>query len=290
MARALLLRSMALFPRISPSGPPMILAGAVLVGCTGSVMLGASGSTTSGTTANGSTGSSISAGSGGNPSTGSSASSAGGATSETCEALEMAAVKQLDAVVQQNLACSVDADCTEINVGPSGDCAAPCGVLTDESGAEAVQSAANSACKPFLAAGCKPPILECPAFPPFVCVGGTCAAYSVAVTPSPLPTFTLGVCTVLHLAYSTGAGSSDAGSPDAHSPIGVLMQSSIGTVYADAACTMPVTTGSPEMTGTLTIPAGTTGVDFGFMPDATGSGSLNVGPGIGGSEYGITVQ
>jgi hypothetical protein len=268
----------------------MILAGAVLVGCTGSVMLGASGSTTSASTASGSSGSSVSAGSGGSVSAGSSASSGGGATSETCQALEMAAEKQLEAVVEQNLACSVDADCIEIGVGPSGDCAAPCGVLTDESGAQTVQSAANSACEPFLAAGCKPPLLECPAFPPFLCVGGTCATYSVAVTPSPLPTFTLGVCAVLHLAYSTGAGSADAGSPDAHSAIAVLMQSSIGTVYADAACTMPVTTGSPEMMGTLTIPAGTTGVDFGFMPDATGNGSLNVGPGIGGGEYGITVQ
>src|SRR5271165_5869115 len=93
---------MAFFTRISPSGPPMILAGAVLVGCTGSVMLGASGSTTGASTASGSTGSSISAGSGGNVSTGNSSSSAGGATSETCQALEMAAVKQLEAVVEQN--------------------------------------------------------------------------------------------------------------------------------------------------------------------------------------------
>jgi hypothetical protein len=197
----------------------------------------------------------------------------------------MAAVKQLEAVVEQNLSCSVDADCVEVNVGPSGYCAAPCGVLTDESGAQAVQSAATSACAPFLAAGCKPPILGCPAFPPFLCVGGLCATYSVGVTPSPLPTFTVGVCAVLHLAYSTGAGS-----PDAHSAIDVLMQSSIGTVYADAACTTPVTMGSPEMTGTLSIPAGTTGVDFGFMPDAAGAGWLNVGPGIGGGAYKITVQ
>jgi hypothetical protein len=68
------------------------------------------------------------------------------------------------------------------------------------------------------------------------------------------------------------------------------MQSSIGTVYADAACATPATTGSPEMTGTLSIPAGTTGVDFGFMSHTAGSGSRNVGPGIGGGEYGITVQ
>jgi hypothetical protein len=281
---------MAFFTRISSLPPPMILAGAVLVGCSGSVMVGASGSTTGGSTTSasttsGSTGSSSSAGSGGNTSTGSSSSSGGGATAETCQALEMAAVKQLEAVAGQNLSCTVDADCVEINVGPSGWCAAPCGVLTDESGAQTVQSAATSACAPFLAAGCKPPILECPAFPPFLCVGGTCATYSVAVTPSPLPTLTRGVCGGLHLTYATGAAS-----PDAHSAIAVLMQSSIGTVYADAACTTPVTTGSPEMTGTLSIPAGATSVDFGFMSATAGSGSLNVGPGIGGGEYTITVQ
>jgi hypothetical protein len=264
---------MALLLRINRLGPPMILASAVMVGCTGAVT-GASGATSSGST-----------GTGGNRTTGISSSASGGATSQTCEALEMAAVKQLEAVVEQNLACSVDADCIEINVGPSGYCAAPCGVLTDDSGAQTVQSAANNACQAFLAAGCKPPLLECPAFPPFLCAGGTCATYSVSVTPSPLPTFALGACTVLHLAYSTGTGS-----PDAHSAIAVLMQSSIGTVYADTTCTTPVTMGSPEMTGTLTIPSGSSGVDFGFMSAAAGSGWLNVGPGIGGGQYRITVQ
>jgi hypothetical protein len=140
----------------------MILAGAVLVGCSGSVMLGASGSTSGGSTTSASTtnasttGSSSSAGSGGSVSTGSSSSSGGGATSETCEALEMAAEQQLEAVVKQNLSCSVDADCVEINVAPSGWCAAHCGVLTDESGAPAVQSAATSACEPFLVAASEP--------------------------------------------------------------------------------------------------------------------------------------
>jgi hypothetical protein len=212
-------------------------------------------------------------------STGSSSTSAGGGTSQTCEALEMAAVKQFEAVVDRNLACSVDADCTELNVGPSGYCAAPCGALTNEAGAQAAESAANDACQPFLAAGCKPPILQCPAFPPFLCAGGTCATYSVQVTTSPLPTFTHGVCTALHLAYST-----QSGSPPATQAISVLMQSSIGTLYADPACTTPVTT------GTLTIPAGSSGVDFGFVPAAAGSGWLDVGSGIGGAEYEITVQ
>jgi hypothetical protein len=197
----------------------------------------------------------------------------------------MAAFKQLDAVVEQNLSCSVNADCTELNVGPSGWCAAPCGVLADVAGAQTVQSAATSACQPFLAAGCKPPILGCPAFPPFLCAGGTCATYSVDVTPSPLPTFTQGVCTALHLTYSTQGGSGPA-----TQAISVLMQTSMGTVYADTACTTAVTTGTPEMTGMLTIPAGASGVDFGFVPTATGSGWLNVGPGIGGGQYKITVQ
>jgi hypothetical protein len=52
-------------------------------------------------------------------------------------------------------------------------------------------------------------------------------------------------------------------------------------VYADRACTTPVTTGTPEMTGMLTIPAGSSGVDFGFVPSATGSGWLDVGSTVG---------
>ena len=102
----------------------------------------------------------------------------------------------------------------------------------------------------------------------------------------PLPAFTHGVCTALHLDYSIDG----AGSPDAPHAIVVQVQSSIGTVYADAACTVPVTTGTPTMTGTLTIPAGSSGVDFGFVPAAAGGGWLDVGPGIGGGEYSFTAQ
>jgi hypothetical protein len=81
----------------------------------------------------------------------------------SCSELENEAAGQFGALAQQYLGCTTDDDCTRIAPQGAGQCVAPCGnVLTDEAGAATLQTAANTACEPFIAAGCKVPILRLP--------------------------------------------------------------------------------------------------------------------------------
>lgn len=176
----------------------------------------------------------------------------------SCADLEDAAQAGLAAVVQQNLACQGDQDCTSIFLGPSGWCAAPCSVLTNEAGAATVLDAAASLCSQFNAEGCKAPVVPCPAAPPAICAGGTCAVYDFYATQLS-PTLTHGACAAFQLNYK-----SFGGSPNAPHDLRVTMTASNGTLYADTAC------GTPMGDGGVTIPAGSTSAAFGFEPAAPG--------------------
>jgi hypothetical protein len=74
------------------------------------------------------------------------ASVAGDADAEAlCQELENEAATQFEALVQQNLDCTNDNDCTRISPGGDGQCAALCGdVLTSEAGAPTLLAAANT--------------------------------------------------------------------------------------------------------------------------------------------------
>lgn len=197
--------------------------------------------------------------------------------SATCSDLEDAALQQFDPIVQQNVACSEDSDCVGTPSDQGGWCVAPCGWLSNEAGVAAVQSAANTLCQPFLAHGCVPPFLGCPAFGRIICAGGTCATYDFYLAPYPFPTFMHGVCTALKLNYGPSAGS-----PNAPRDLVDSITAFNGTLYSDPECTTPLTTGS------LTIASGSSSVAFGFTPTAPGSCSLDLGP--GGLTYSLTVQ
>jgi hypothetical protein len=167
-------------------------------------------------------------------------------------------------ILSRSLACNVDTDCVQ---GAAADsCVAACGTLTSESGASAVQSAANTLCEPFLAAGCKVPGLGCIVSGQIICAGGTCARYDFDLAPYPLPTFIHGLCTALQLNYDPSAGS-----PDAPRDLVASMTASNGTLYSDPECATPLTTGS------LTIPSGSSSVAFGFTPTAPGLCLLELG-------------
>jgi hypothetical protein len=197
--------------------------------------------------------------------------------SSPCDDLAAAAASQFGPIVGQNVACGEDTDCVWTASDQGGDCVAVCGWLSNEAGVGPVQSAANRLCQPFLAQGCTAPAVSCPYFGPFICAGGTCASYTFDLTPYPLPTITHGVCAALQLNFSPSAGS-----PDAPHSLVVSMTASNGLLYSDTACTTPLTTGS------LTIPAGSSGVAFGFTPSAPGNCLLEVGPDD--RTYGVIAQ
>jgi hypothetical protein len=186
------------------------------------------------------------------------------AAESSCAALQATAEAKIAPVVQQNLACSDDSNCASTIFGPRGECAGACGAVTNKAGAATVQSAAGDLCEPFNAQGCPPPGVPCP-FQPILCAGGTCANYSIYLSPD-MPALTHGVCTALQLDYT-----SYGGAPDAPHDLAVGMTPSNGTLYSDPACTTPLTTGS------LTIPSGSSSVAFGFMPTSSGSVSISLG-------------
>jgi hypothetical protein len=191
-----------------------------------------------------------------------------------CADLADAAWQRFDPIVQQNVACSEDTDCVSTPSDQAGWCVAPCGWLSNDAGVAAVQSAANTACQPFLAQDCVAPASQCPVSGSIICAGGICARYDFYLGPDPLPTFTHGVCTALQLDYGPSAGS-----PNAPRDLVDSITASNGTLYSDPQCTMPLTTGS------LTIPSGSSSIAFGFTPTAPGNCLLELG-----TTYGLTAQ
>jgi hypothetical protein len=182
----------------------------------------------------------------------------------SCADLENAAQAGLASLVQENLGCQVDSDCTSIFLGPSGGLCAACSVLTNEAGAATVLDAAASLCRQFNAQGCPPPIVGCPRAPPVLCAGGTCASY--VFYPTPLsPSLTHGECATFQVHYR-----SYGGSPDAPHDLAVTLRAFNGTLYSDTQCAMPMADGG------VTIPAGSTAATFSLEPAAAGICSIIV--------------
>jgi hypothetical protein len=228
------------------------------LGC-GSVEFASTGSTTTGGSTTGSGGSTT--GSGG--------------SAASCQELETQAEMQLTVALQQDEACATDDDCVWTGAGGGGACAAPCGMLTSTSGAAAAVTSAALACEPFVEAGCRAPILGCPIGPPSICSRATCTSFNVAVSPASTsgPTsLTTGVCAALSLVYSDGEKAT------APHDLEIFLQAPVGTLFADAACTVPLATSITPLSSapeaSVTLPAGGTQVTFGLMP--TGDGSIQV--------------
>jgi hypothetical protein len=186
-----------------------------------------------------------------------------------CAQLQSTATTQFEPILNQNLGCSADTDCVH---GAAADtCVAPCGTLTSDAGAAAVQTAADTLCQPFLAAGCKVPFYGCPVSGTTICAGGGCTTYGVVLSPYPPPSLDAGGCMAFQLSYYGNAG------PDVPPhDITVSVRANGGMLYADGACTTPLT-GDSAAGDSVVIPAGTKSVPLGYAsPD-------------GGPAYGITV-
>jgi hypothetical protein len=187
----------------------------------------------------------------------------------SCSELENEAAGQFGALAQQYLGCTTDDDCTRIAPQGGGQCVAPCGnVLTDEAGVAMLLTAANTACEPFVAAGCKVPTFGCPAEDELnICASGVCEGWSTALTWSP-PSFVHGVCATFVITYH----STQAAAVAPHD-LAFELTAQNGSLYADSSCTTLLTSGS------VTLPAGASQVSFGFVPLAAGqSGVSGVGP------------
>jgi len=188
----------------------------------------------------------------------------------SCSELESEAAGVFGALAQQSLACETDDDCTRISPPGAGQCVAPCGnVLTDEGAAAMLLTAANTACEPFIAAGCQVPNFGCPADDELnICASGICAGWSTELTWSP-PSFVHGVCASFVMTYHSTQSATAVAPHD----LAFALTAQNGSLYADSTCTTLLTGGS------LTLPAGASQISFGFVPLAAGqSGLSGVGP------------
>jgi hypothetical protein len=186
-----------------------------------------------------------------------------------CEAIEDDAAAQFEVLVQQNLACTGDDDCTRA-LATGGDCVAPCGhVLTNEAGAQTLGAAASSLCAPFVDAGCQLPGFGCPAVAPLnICAAGQCEGWAATLVANGGP-FVHGVCASFEIEFSTAASRTALAPHD----LAFALTPENGTLYADSTCA----TASTD--GTVTLPGGANSVTFGFVPLATGpSGFSGSGP------------
>ncbi len=188
----------------------------------------------------------------------------------SCSELENEAAGQFGALAQKYLGCKTDDDCTRIAPQGAGQCVAPCGnVLTDEAGAATLLTAANTACEPFIAAGCNVPLLGCPAQDELnICANGICEGWSAELTWS-ASSFVHDVCASFVITYH----STQSGTAMAPRDLAFALTAQNGSLYVDSACATLLTSGS------VTLPAGASQVSFGFVPLAAGqSGLSGVGP------------
>jgi hypothetical protein len=188
----------------------------------------------------------------------------------SCSELESQAVGQFGALAQQYQGCTTDDDCTRIAPQGPGQCVAPCGnVLTNEAGAATLLAAANTACAPFIAAGCKVPVFGCPASDELdICAFGACAGWSAELTWSPT-SFVHGACASFVITYHSTQSAPAVAPHD----LAFALTAQNGSLYADSTCTTLLTSGS------VTLAAGASQVSFGLVPLAAGqSGVSGVGP------------
>ena len=122
---------------------------------------------------------------------------------------------------------------------------------------------------PFVAAGCKVPVLGCPAQDPLnICASGICEGWSTDLTWSATP-FVHGVCASFVITYHSTQSATAVAPRD----LAFALTAQNGSLYADPACTTLLTSGS------VTLQAGASQVSFGLVPLAAGqSGVSCVGP------------
>ena len=194
-----------------------------------------------------------------------------------CQNLQDEANAQFKPVLARYQTCVADSDCVVINPFGEAECATLCGVRTNTAGAAALPAAAAMACQAFLGAGCQILASECVGEDVYnICKAGSCAGFDV-VQSAPATAFVHGVCEPFEIDFMMEG----AKTPAPHDIV-FAMETSNGALYADAACTTPLTG------GTISIPAGTSSVTFGFEPLAPGMFSFggttsagDQGPAIG---------
>jgi hypothetical protein len=194
-------------------------------------------------------------------------------TDEACMALGNDAVTALEDAQRGYLACQVDTDCVETAVNQSGQCAAPCGGLVDTANVQTFIDKATSVCRDF-DESCPKLTVECPSSGPFLCASGTCAYVSAVFSvQAPSAPITHGVCAAFELDYVAPDGTTTVSHGTA-----VAIHANGGSLFADAACTMPLAVGA-----TVTVPSGAHDVAFGF--EATAAGAFSIWAGVGGGNY-----
>jgi hypothetical protein len=187
------------------------------------------------------------------------------------------------------LACHADSDCQWSTVSQAGACVAACGALSNAASASDVAAAASAACAGFDVA-CSAPTPFCPSNSPPICATGTCATYSVDLSPetSTLGTLTVGSCVSFEAIFTLGYPTYPKSSVAPHD-IPVAVSATLGTLFADVACTKVLATIDPTTMyamGSLTVAEGASRASFGFRPSAAGDGVLEVG----GVTSGFTAQ
>jgi hypothetical protein len=187
------------------------------------------------------------------------------------------------------LACHADSDCEWSSVSQAGACVAACGALSNMTSASDVAAAASSTCAGFDTT-CSEPLPACPANSPPICATGTCATYDVDLSPptSTLGTLAVGSCLSFEAVFSVGYPTYPKSSVAPHD-IPVPVSATLGTLFADTACTQVLATIDPTTMyamGSLTVAEGSSRTSFGFRPTAAGDGFLVVG----GVTSGFTAQ
>ncbi len=167
----------------------------------------------------------------------------------------------------------------------AGACVAACGALSNMTSASDVAAAASATCAGFDTA-CSVPEPFCPSNSPPICATGTCATYSVDLSPatSTLGALAVGSCLSFEAVFSVGYPTYPKSSVAPHD-IPVPVSATLGTLFADAACTKVLATIDPTTMvamGSLTVAEGASRAGFGFRPTAAGSGVLEVGGGTSG--------
>ena len=210
----------------------------------------------------------------------------GDAAGACCSTLANTASTQVYAAAVPYLACSSDSDCTRIAFSGAGACALLCGeMLTNEAGATALPGVAATACQGFTAQGCQTAWLGCPLtgggsgdtpYPYDICASGTCANWTTRLTSSDAP-ITHGVCAELAIQYIVAYSQTAVAPRD----IDFAMTADNGTMYSDTACTTPLAD------ATVTLPAGTSSVAFGFEPLAAGQAGLSGTASASGATIGL---
>jgi hypothetical protein len=199
---------------------------------------------------------------------------AGDEDAGACNDLESAAATAFGTFVDQHATCATDTDCTLVTFTESSFCASPCGMVMNQAGAASAVGVASQDCAQFNAQGCSPPLIGCPGFGSPICAAGACALYTLELAES--GAFVHGACTALTEIYEQSWVKGPAPRDFA-----LTVTATGGTLYADGACTTPLSSSA------IALPEGSTSTTFGFIPAAVGPFSVSIDD-VGGSPGGIS--